>query len=70
MKMYILGKIKKIHVCAMTIGRLYSYRTFIEITVQSKVERVKLLQCAPTTGQIEKAQLAPKLEISVFQNVV
>ena len=41
------------HVFAMTIDHRYSSKTFLAITVQSKVAGVKLLKHAPAMGQVE-----------------
>ena len=43
------------HVFAMTIDHRYSSKTFLAITVQSKVAGVKLLKHAPAMGQVEAA---------------
>ena len=57
---------KKIHVFAMTIDHRYSSRTFLAVTVQSKVVGVKLLKHAPVTGQVKAApgQVETPSEIS------
>ena len=43
------------HVFAMTIDHRYSSKTFLAITVQSKVAGVKLLKHAPAMGQVKAA---------------
>ena len=43
------------HVFALTIDHRYISRTFLMVTVQSKVAGVKLLKHAPAMGQFEAA---------------
>ena len=53
----------------MTIDHRYSSRTFLVLTVQSKVAGVKLLKHAPAMGQVETpSEMSERgLENALFQ---